>query len=275
MKALSIIALFFLCVVATVLWTLSKEDSLPGSEVTRPADSSPRAGAGEQPGISASQPQATSSAAAPAARPQPSLDASKKGQASVDLAKLNPDYPTLEMRLDEMSARRNGRTFDPDEVLDALAAPEAWEPAPAPGEKLSLSEEEMKDGREFIRFNRLKLETLVKGDTLELPVNQAGAVFKAKIIRAKGNQDGSVTWRGTLMDDAGPVVGEDGNPYLVTLTSGDKVVSGGIFSPKGHFVIQGVEDQGWLAPSPTLFKQKEKESCVLVPGQNKPDHEHQ
>lgn len=273
MKSLYVIALFFLCVVATVLWMQSKEDSLPGADAP-PVEASPRAGAGPPPDLSSSQPPSPPSAADPSARPQPSAGASKKGPEHVDLAALNPDYPTLAMRLEEMSARRNGRSFDPQAVMEALAAPGAWESAPAPGEKLSLSEEEMQDGREFIRFDRLKLETLVKGDMLELPVNQAGAVFKARITRARGNADGSVTWRGTLMDDAGPVVGEDGTPYLVTFTSGDKVVSGGVFTPQGHFVIQAVEEQGWLAPSSTLFKPNAKESCALVPGQNQPAHEH-
>ncbi len=179
-----------------------------------------------------------------------------------DLKALNPNYPTLEMRLDEMAARRGGQNFDPDAVMEALQKSAAWETGNAEMDKLDLSEEEMNDGREFIRFDRLKLETLVNGDTMELPISQIGQTYQTRITQAQSNTDGSVTWHGTLMGGDTSVTNSDGEGFDVTITSGKKMVSGGIFTPEGHFVIEAVDDQGWIANASTLFKHNESDAIV-------------
>ncbi len=54
-----------------------------------------------------------------------------------------------------MSSRRNGQNFDPDAVKLALQKPSAWEIGDIPGDKLDIDEEELADGREFIRLASL------------------------------------------------------------------------------------------------------------------------
>lgn len=183
----------------------------------------------------------------------------------IDLTK-HGKYPSgFETRLDEMKSRRNGRDFDPDAVLAAMQKSTAWQSGNVDVDKLSLSEEELRDGREFINFDRLKLESLVSGDTMDLPIDQIGQTYKTKIENAKSNPDGSVTWQGTLMDGDNPLDDGSGQAYEVTITSGNRMVSGGIFTPEGHFVIEAVDDQGWIANASTLFKFDPNVPDFIVP----------
>ncbi|WP_150304657.1 hypothetical protein [Pseudomonas saliphila] len=181
------------------------------------------------------------------------------------LTELNPDYPTMAMRLHEMSARRDGRAFDSAQVRDALSASAAWNASDDAGAGLDLSDEERNDGREFIEFKRMKLETLVAGDTLELPISQSGQIYQAEITQALANSDGSVTWHGKLVDELGAVTDESGSAYDVTFTSGQRMASGGMFTPEGHFVIEAVGEQGWIANASTLFKFDENEPDYVIP----------
>jgi aspartate 1-decarboxylase len=105
----------------------------------------------------------------------------------------------------------------------------------------------------------------VAGDQLEIPINQTGKIYQAEITQAVVNTDGSVTWNGQLMDELGEVASESGSPYSVTITSGQKIVSGGIFTPEGHFVIEAVGDQGWIANASTLFKFDENKPDYVIP----------
>jgi hypothetical protein len=263
MKFLSVLAGISIAILVAVVWIRAGEDSNPDAIGASPEVVSPSAALNFPSDSNLSS--------------QTEPDSKKKNRESAQFNVSNtntvqrddaidiPGHPTLEMRLSEMARRRNGQTFDPDEVMEAVKEPAAWQIESTAGDKLLLSEEEMKDGREFIRFKRLKLETLVEGDTLELPIAQTGSVYRARITKTRSNSDGSVTWYGTLVNGAAPVVREDGSAYDVSFTSGKRVVSGGMFTPEGHFVLETVEDQGWIATSQTLFKQDEKEPCVLVP----------
>ncbi|QIB49812.1 hypothetical protein [Pseudomonas sp. OIL-1] len=207
----------------------------------------------------------------PAAEKRGDPDAAQSAVTDADLlqepqlAELNPDYPTMAMRLHEMTARRDGQAFDPTKVRDALAAASAWEPSDDAGAGLDLTEEERNDGREFIEFSRMKLESLVAGDTLELPVSQSGQNYQAEITQAVANNDGTVTWHGKLVDELGAVTDESGSVYDVTFTSGQRMASGGMFTPEGHFVIEAVGEQGWIANASTLFKFDENEPDFIIP----------
>lgn len=184
------------------------------------------------------------------------------------LAQLNPDYPSIDMRLHEMHSRRDGTSYDANEIKQAVLEPTAWQSSNAPGEGLDLTAEEQQDGREFITFNRLKLETLVTGDTLEIPIAQTGQTYQAKITASTSNDDGSVTWHGQLHDALGPISNDSGHSYDVTFTSGNTMVSGGIFTPEGHFVLESADEQGWISNASTLFKFDENEPDFIIPGDN-------
>lgn len=259
---------FFVIVTVAAIWMHSDQNSTQGDIVATSGRSSPEAVKQKNPKSTPSKPTAKQEnhVDIPSSAVSENMDSPRNDDTV--LAALNPDYPTLDSRLNAMSARRGGQTFDPDEVSEALEKPAAWQTGDAPGDKLTLSDEEINDGREFIRFDRLRLETLVKGDVLDLPMTQTKEKYSVKINKTSGNEDGSVTWYGRLMDEKGPVLKENGGNYDVSFTSGQKVASGGIFTPEGHFVIHSVDDQGWIATSRTMYKQNGNEPCVLTPGEN-------
>lgn len=181
------------------------------------------------------------------------------------IAELNEDYPNLDMRLHEMNGRNVGTTYDADAVREVLFETSAWTATDDPGERLELNAEQISDGREFIQFRRLKLDSLVAGDQLEIPIQQTGKTYQAEITQAVVNVDGSVTFNGQLMDELGAVSSESGSPYSVTITSGKDIVSGGIFTPEGHFVLEAVGNQGWIANASTLFTFDESKPDYVIP----------
>jgi hypothetical protein len=169
----------------------------------------------------------------------------------------NPDYPRLQARLDAMRKRHPNRSFDPERVVETMAQSEAWTRVDTPPEGLPLTPEEKFDGREFIRFNPQRVETLMPGDTLEIPVWQLGTRYKMRVDHAEIHPNGSVTWHGHL---------ENFNePHRVILTVGDGLSLGGIETPNGHYVLQANGEAGWIASSETLFKRNEHETDMVIP----------
>ena len=183
-----------------------------------------------------------------------------------ELAELNSDYPNLEMRLSELSKRRPDWNFAADQVREAVLTPDSWHSIDPPKDQLSLADDEWMDGREFIQLNRLKLETLVAGDRLQLPLDQTNKTYEAKITQTRVNRNGTLSWQGELVDALGSVSDEDGRRYQVNFTAGKQTTSGGIFTPEGHFVVQVNGDYGWIARASTLYKQPDTPD-FLIPGQ--------
>ncbi len=194
---------------------------------------------------------ATPTRAAPLAEPAQALDPATL------VVGDNPQYPTLDMRLTEMQARRNGEPFDAKQALAALQQPSAWQADDSVAEQLQLSAEERYDGRSFIRFNALKVETLMPGDTLEIPVQQANGTYRMLVENVEAHGDGSVTWRGTLQDFPKE------NQVMITQSKG--ITSGGIFTPDAPYVLQAHGEAGWIASTATLFK-GEDTHLQLPPG---------
>lgn len=269
--ALGIVA-FLVIMTLSVIWMRSDKDSIQSDIVDRAAPATVKQ---NHPKAKPFKPSAKKKNHVNTTSSGVSENMTGTGNDDTVLASLNPDYPTLDSRLNAMSARRGGQTFDPDAVRDALEKPAAWQTGGPPGDKLMLSDEEIADGREFIHLDRLRLETMVNGDILDLPMAQTKENYRVKITKTSGNEDGSVSWFGTLMDETGQVLKENGSNYEVSFTSGQKVASGGIFTPEGHFVIHSVDDQGWIATSRTMYKQNQSEPCVLAPGESTSgEHQH-
>lgn len=158
----------------------------------------------------------------------------------------NADYPTLDMRLTEMNARRGGRQFDPEAVVSAVSRDSAWEVDDSIADELPLAAEDRTDGREFIRFDPLKVESLVAGDEMAIQIAQVSASYRMTVDRVQANEDGTVTWYGHLADFD--------TDNQVSLTRGESLTYGGIHAPEGHFVIEARDDKGWIVSGATLFK---------------------
>lgn len=175
----------------------------------------------------------------------------------------NPDYPQLQTRLEAMRQRQPNRSFEPERVVETMAQSEAWVRIESPPEELPLTPEEKFDGREYIRFNPLRVETLMPGDTLEIPVWQLGARYKMRVDSTETHSNGSVTWHGHL---------ENFNePHRVTITVGNGLSLGGIETPSGHYVLQAHGEAGWIASSETLFKRNENETDMIIPPAGEPE----
>lgn len=152
----------------------------------------------------------------------------------------NPDYPTLGYRMLEINARRPDTEFTPEDVLQALAEPSAWQPLESPPEEWLDQAEE--DGRKFVQFNRTKIETLVAGDLLEIPIENTGATYVMHVKQVEANVDGNITWRGTIDSGSGQ--------YPVSLTqNASNFTVGGFSTPEGYFMLQATNDAGWIVAS--------------------------
>jgi hypothetical protein len=169
----------------------------------------------------------------------------------------NPDYPQLQTRLDAMQKRHPGRAFEPEQVVEAMAQAEAWARIDNPPEDLPLTPADKFDGREYIRFNPRRIETLMPGDTLEIPIWQLGVRYKMRIDYTETHENGSVTWHGHLENFD--------EPHRVAITVGNGLSLGGIETPSGHYVLQAHGESGWIASSETLFKRNEHETDMVIP----------
>jgi hypothetical protein len=169
----------------------------------------------------------------------------------------NPDYPELQTRLDAMQTRHRNRSFEPQRVVETMAQSEAWVRLDGPPEDLPLTSEEKFDGREYIRFNPLRIEALMAGDTLEIPIWQLGVRYTMRVDSTETHPNGSVTWHGHLEDFT--------EPHRATITVGNGLSLGGIDTPRGHYVLQANGESGWIASSETLFKRNESETDMVIP----------
>lgn len=168
----------------------------------------------------------------------------------------NPNFETFKDRVYEVQARRNGQPIDAAQLWQASQQPNAWKPLDNAPDSLNLSAEEMRDGRKFIEFNPLKLESLARGDTLEIDTGEAGKSFKVEIDGVRSEDDGrNVTWTGDSIDTNYPV--------HLTITKGDTLIVGGISTPDGHYEVQVHGNKGWIVSSSTIFKGVDQQ--IIVP----------
>jgi hypothetical protein len=166
--------------------------------------------------------------------------------ASTNNKKTVQMYPRLQERLDVMSERRPGVSFDPAEVDAAMNRQAAWTPKNETPKDLPLTPEELSDGRKFFELDTMKIETLVPGDQVTIAIEENNKTYQMTIDAVENHDYETVSWRGHL--DIG-----DGQSYPVSFTRGKQLTVGGISTPEGEFVLQAHGNTGWVAPSGLLF----------------------
>ncbi|GAA3978183.1 hypothetical protein [Allohahella marinimesophila] len=171
----------------------------------------------------------------------------------------NSDYPSLETRMLEMQARRSGKVFDPETVLRALAQEHPWQESAEVSDQLDLTPEQLYDGREFVKVDQMKIETLVPGDTLELPVSFESGSMEMVVDNVEVSDTGEVTWFGRIKDY------EEENQ--VAITQGTTVTIGGITTPNGEYMIESRAAAGWIVPTGTLFNPVDEDDRIYPPEQ--------
>lgn len=160
------------------------------------------------------------------------------------------DGYTLQARIDQMQARRVDQQFDPEAIKNAVNQPAAWEADPSIADNLGLDDQERYDGREFIRFSPLKLESLMPGDEMEIPLAQQNATYQMVVDNVQVHPDGNVSWYGHLKDF--PLENQ------VSFTRGKDLTVGSIAVPDKQFTLQAHGEMGWVVNSYTLFKGKDE-----------------
>jgi hypothetical protein len=169
----------------------------------------------------------------------------------------NNRYPTLDARITALEALYPQQSFKPNELVDLLAEPNAWQPATTSTQELPLTPEQRNDGRKFIELKPERLLVILPGDSLELPIEQLGANLQMKVDSREALPNGGFVLHGRLTntDDV----------MRVTLTQTPGLSLAGIDTPKGHYVLQANDGQGWIASSDILFKQDGRKHDMVVP----------
>ena len=169
----------------------------------------------------------------------------------------NSRYPTLDARITALEALYPQQSFKPNELVDLLAEPNAWQPTTTPAQDLPLTPEQRNDGRKFIELKPERLLVMLPGDSLELPIEQLGANLQMKVDSREALPNGGFVLHGRLTNTD--------EVMRVTLTQTPGLSLAGIDTPKGHYVLQANDGQGWIASSDILFKQEGRKHDMVTP----------
>ena len=169
----------------------------------------------------------------------------------------NSRYPTLDARITALEALYPQQSFKPNELVDLLAEPNAWQPATTSAPDLPLTPEQRNDGRKFIELKPERLLVMLPGDSLELPIEQLGANLQMKVDSREALPNGGFVLHGRLTNTD--------EVMRVTLTQTPGLSLAGIDTPKGHYVLQANDGQGWIASSDILFKQEGRKHDMVIP----------
>lgn len=170
----------------------------------------------------------------------------------------NPNYETFHNRYQDIVARRAGREFDPDALYEAMQQPSAWEAMDEVPNDFNLSEAEINDGRSFIKFSEMKLESLSRGDTLDISIGNDDIDFVATITDVQSEGDGdSVTWYGTS--------NTPDSTDTIMITQGDGMTVGGIFTDQGLYQLEAKNGHGYIVSNATLFRHGEDQQIIVPP----------
>lgn len=173
--------------------------------------------------------------------------------------------PELDERLAVMKQRRPNLDFSPQEVAAAVNRTTSWTPTENIPRELPLEQEEFSDGRQFIEFDTLKIETLVPGDQVNVRVDQNGKDYNVTIDKVEKHDYNSISWYGHIQ-------GDDGQKYSVSFTRGEHLTVGGVDTPDGHYVLQAHGNKGWVASSQLLFKADTSVSDAIHPADVDPNY---
>lgn len=179
-------------------------------------------------------------------------------EADYDVLNTNPEYPDLQYRALELNARRAGAlAMSPEEILTRLAQREAWAYRDEPAPDLELTNDERYDGRAFLQVDTRKIESLMPGDQLDIPIHPLQKTFTMIFERVEVQPENDVTWYGHLTEF------EAANQ--VSITRGKIMTAIGITTPDEHFTLQAWGESGWIVSSNTLFKRDPDQTDAVLP----------
>lgn len=173
----------------------------------------------------------------------------------------NPAYPTLDSRMAALLERRPNTSITKERLLQYLEEASAWKSSNRVIEDDSQGTGNNQSGSKkyLIEFNREKIETLMNGDTLEIPIPETGNSYVMQVENIQANGDNNITWSGTLLN-------EDGGSYPVTFTQNQTTLTvGGVSTPTGHFGLEAREGEGWLMASRVMTHAHDDKPDYIIP----------
>jgi hypothetical protein len=181
----------------------------------------------------------------------------------------NPQYPTIEDRIVALENMYPEQSIDPENLVDTLSQPTAWKDSAGDGKGLHLSEEHLKDGREFIEFDRERVAVMLPGDKIELPIKDLGGAVKVVIDSIKDEGANTLTWSGHV---------EGAKDFMrVSITQGDGISVGLIETENATYNLQSNDNKGWIASTAVLMKHDPADGLIVVDehDHSATDHHHQ
>lgn len=173
----------------------------------------------------------------------------------------NPAYPTLDSRMAALFERRPNTNISKEMLMKNLAEAAAWKSSNRIIEDTSYGtgSNQSASKKYEIEFNREKIETLMHGDTLEIPISETASSYVMRVDNIQDNGDGNITWSGVLIN-------ENGGDYPVTFTQNrTNLTVGGVSTPSGHFGLEAREGEGWLMASRVMTRAHDEKPDFIIP----------
>ncbi len=172
----------------------------------------------------------------------------------------NSNYPTLESRLQDLSfyGAFGDSPPTPQEILNLLQRESAWEQKNQPSEVLRqrLNKEELADGRQFVQIEPKRIQLLLPGDRLNVPVPQVGKPLIMTVDRIESSNPDAISWIGKINNQT--------ESSDVHITRSDDLLLATMLTSDGHYTLETIKNEGWVVQTSTLFKINPNVSDVLI-----------
>lgn len=172
--------------------------------------------------------------------PDGSLLESPRTEESAVYDENQPLSEAMQARIAAMQERRPYWTFSPKDVVSAVGRSVLWTASEEIPQGLPLTQQEFTDGRYFIDFDNLKMESLMPGDRFNLHLVKDGQHYPVIIETMELQENNRITWYGKLLT-------AKGKSYKVSFTKGEHWASGELASPEGNYTLQAHGDKGWIS----------------------------
>lgn len=175
----------------------------------------------------------------------------------------NPNYPTLESRIQDLNfyGAFGANQPSPEEVLALMQQESAWEQKNQPSEALkqTLNEESLNDGRQFVQIEPRRIQLLLPGDSLNVPIPQVDQPLAMTVDRIESSNPEAIAWIGTLKNQT--------QTSDVHITTSDDLLLATMLTQSGHYTLETTGNEGWVVLTSTLFKINPEVSDVVMPPQ--------
>lgn len=169
---------------------------------------------------------------------------------------LDTPKEELQSRIKEIKARRPELDIEEKQLIAILSRTTAWAVDSAIADEFDMAEDKKNDGRSFIYFDRMKIETLIAGDTMDIFIPQSNEKHTMIVQKITKNSDDVITWSGVISDL------EWGGQ--VEITQGKSLSYISIFARDMlHYTGEVNGSYGWIASSSELLNLYENKSPFI------------